>query len=122
MQRVLLVDDNPLFLEVVQDFLRELGEVQVVGTCSSGKEALDALERLAPHVIVLDISMPGMNGFELTRAIKARSSSPSVIVLTLLDTPRHKRAALEAGADAFVGKARMDIDLLPTIRSVTARS
>ncbi|GAB4483047.1 MAG: hypothetical protein Kow00124_32270 [Anaerolineae bacterium] len=113
--RVLLVDDNPHFLTVAYEFLEEHDGIEVVGAVSSGHEALHVVDHLSPGLVIVDISMDGMNGLELTRLLKS-SGHVAVIVLTLLDTPSYQQAAFEAGADAFVGKSRMDVDLLPAIR------
>ncbi len=114
--RVLLVDDNPHFLTVAHEFLEEYDGIEVVGAVSSGHEALRVVDHLSPGLVIVDISMDGMNGLELTRLLKSDGHPVAVIVLTLLDTPSYQQAAFEAGADAFVGKSRMDVDLLPAIQ------
>jgi DNA-binding NarL/FixJ family response regulator len=120
--RVLLVDDNRSFLAVLQEFLSEHEGIEVIGAASSGEEALALLERLNPDLMIIDLAMPGMSGLELLQAIRARGSHVTTIVLTLLDTPRHRQAASEAGASAFVAKAYMDADLLPTIHQLLTKS
>ncbi len=119
--RVILVDDNRRFLDVLQEYLREFEGIEVVGTATSAQEAMGLVNSANPHLLIVDLSMPDMNGLDFTQQVKSRWPHLPTIVLTLFDTPRHRQAALEAGADAFVGKAHMDSDLLPTIRGLLTR-
>ncbi len=116
--QIMLVDDNQDFLAVSQEFLEAFEGLRVVGTATSGKEALDLLSRISPTLLIVDVSMPEMNGLELTQQVKKRWPRLPVIVLTLLDTPLHRQAAMQAGADAFVTKASMDDDLIPAIQGL----
>lgn len=115
---VMLVDDNQKFLAVLREFLNEHDDIDVVGAAGSGEEALALLASTQPTVLIVDLWMPDMGGLDLTRKVKALWPQLPVIVLTLFDSPRHRQAALDAGADAFVGKARMDADLLPAIQGL----
>jgi DNA-binding NarL/FixJ family response regulator len=116
--QIMLVDDNQDFLAVSQEFLEAFEGLRVVGTATSGREALDLLGRISPTLLIVDVSMPEMNGLELTQQVKKRWPNLPIIVLTLLDTPLHRQAALQAGADAFVTKASMDDDLIPAIQGL----
>ena len=116
--QIVLVDDNQDFLAVSQEFLEAFEGLQVIGTATSGPEALDLLGRISPTLLIVDVSMPEMNGLELTQQVKKQWPSLPIIVLTLLDTPLHRQAALQAGADAFVTKASMDDDLIPAIQGL----
>ncbi|NDJ54730.1 MAG: response regulator transcription factor [Chloroflexi bacterium] len=114
--RVLLVDDNTSFLDMARDFLSEEPDLTVVGTLSSPLDVFDHIQSAAPNVAILDLSMPDTNGLELTRMLRQRHPMLRIIVLTLLNTPHHRKAALDAGADAFVVKSSMDDELIPAIR------
>lgn len=116
--QIMLVDDNQDFLAVSQEFLEAFEGLRVVGTATSGREALDLLGRISPTLLIVDVSMPEMNGLELTQQVKKQWPNLPIIVLTLLDTPLHRQAALQAGADAFVTKASMDDDLIPAIQGL----
>lgn len=116
--RIVLIDDNDDFLDVSQEFLEAFDGLEVIGKATSGQQALEMLYNVNPTLLIVDVSMPGMNGFELTQEIKKRWPHLQVIVLTLLDTPQHRQAAFQAGADAFVTKSSMDNDLVPTIRDL----
>ncbi len=117
---VLLVDDNPTFLHILTRFLQEhyQSEVIVVGTAGGGEEALDKAQALRPHVILLDLRMPGLSGLETIPLLRSILSKVRIIALTLLDPNGYWQAALAAGADGFVSKFTLDTDLLPAIRQV----
>jgi DNA-binding NarL/FixJ family response regulator len=118
---VLLVDDSAVFLGAAGQFLQEhyAEEVNVVGTACGGDQAIVRAEALRPHVIVLDLRMPGMTGLEVVPWLRTLLPAVRIIMLTQLDGRGYREAALAAGADEFVSKASMDTDLLPAIRRVT---
>ena len=119
--RVLLVDDNQTFLRVAADFLQRHDELVVVGIAQEGEEALAQAQDLQPHVILLDLDMPGSSGIKMIPRLRAMMPQVSIIILTLLDGVIYRQATLAAGADDFVQKAALTTDLLPAIRRV-ARS
>ncbi|WP_457555300.1 response regulator transcription factor [Candidatus Pyrohabitans sp.] len=102
MLRVLCVDDDPGFLEMLKTLLKKRGyDVLLAG---SGMEALSLLEETLPDVILLDIMMPGMDGWETLRRIRERGCRVPVIVLTVLYEPEYREKSLAAGADAVIPK------------------
>jgi CheY-like chemotaxis protein len=115
---VLLVDDNPTFLRILGDFLGEEEGILVVGTARSGEEALAKAKELRPQVILLDLAMPGLNGFNATPRLRSMMPDVGIIALTVLDANGYREAALTAGADDFVAKANLNTHLLPAIRRV----
>ena len=102
--RVLLVDDSSEFLRHAGAFLMELPAVDLVGWAYLGQEALDLVPTMNVDLLVLDVSLPGMSGLEVTRRVKAMSSPPRVVLVTLYDEPAYRFAAEEAGADGYVTK------------------
>lgn len=118
MQQLLIVDDNQKFLAVLQEFLSEYDGINIARATSSGQEALEWAADNPPDLVIVDLWMPDMGGLELTRQVKSRWPEIPVIVLTLFDSERHRQAAFDAGANAFVAKSRMDSDLLPAIRQL----
>jgi two-component system invasion response regulator UvrY len=116
--RLLLVDDSAEFLESAEYFLRNQTNVQVVGRALDGNLALDEVTRLAPDLVLMDIAMPGLSGLEVTRRLKARPSSPMVILLTLYDTAEYRAAAVAVGADGFVSKADFCAGVLGVLRTM----
>lgn len=92
--RVLVVDDDQAFAEAMMSSLSEDGRVDVVGTASDGQEALELSRLLRPDVMLLDLNMPRLDGYEVMRRINRRARQPAVIVLTgVTDTDDLDRAA-----------------------------
>jgi DNA-binding NarL/FixJ family response regulator len=114
--KVLLVDDNPEFLEVAADFLSQHPGMEIAGLAHSGQEALLMVSELSPHLVIMDLSMPEMNGLEATRRIKSLSpSKPHVVILTLHEGDEFRSSAQAAGADDFVTKSEFGDSLVPLI-------
>jgi DNA-binding NarL/FixJ family response regulator len=101
--RVLIVDDQREARVLLRAFLEEEG-VTVVGEASSGKEALYMVDRLLPDVVLMDVRMPGMNGIDATRHIRARRPQVQVIILTFLGADEWTHSANEVGAFAYLLK------------------
>ena len=116
--RILLADDHPALLAETSRILQQ--EYEVVGTASNGLELLEGAERLAPDLIVLDISMPQLDGFEAARRLKRSGSRSKVVFLTVWEDAEFAREALELGADAYVVKSRMASDLIPAVSEALA--
>jgi DNA-binding NarL/FixJ family response regulator len=112
------VDDNPTFLRILGDFLGEDQDILVVGMARSGEEALVKAKELRPQVILLDLAMPGLNGFNTTPRLRSMMPDVGIIALTVLDANGYREAALTAGADDFVAKANLNTRLVPAIRRV----
>lgn len=113
--KVLLVDDSQPFLQAVQRFLDTLPDVDVVGCAHDGHEALAQAERLRPDLVLLDVVMPGMDGFEVARALKAKPSPPRIVILSLHDDGAYRASARLHGAEAFVCKDNFTIELIPIL-------
>ena len=119
---VLLVDDNPAFLAVTQMFLEAncRQEIRLVTACD-GKQALAQAQTHQPQLILLDVSLPGMNGLETAHLIKQMLPMSHIIIMTLLETMGYAQAAHAAGADALIDKSDLSTDLLPIIRRMLSR-
>lgn len=100
--KVLIVDDEPLARERLDALLRECGNVEIVGEAGNGREAVEAVARLAPDVVLLDIRMPLMDGLEAARHIAGFDAPPAVIFCTAYD--EHALAAFEANAVDYLVK------------------
>ncbi len=118
--RILLVDDSPTFLESATRFLAMDARLEIIGRVLSGGEALEQVPRLCPDLVLMDLAMPGMNGLEATRRIKAQPSAPYIVILTLNDSREYRDAALAVGADGFVTKSEFGTALLPLLHSLFA--
>ncbi len=116
--RVLLADDHEAMLDRVARLLAT--ECNVVGTVTDGQQALDAASELKPDVLVLDISMPVMNGIETAYHLKKAGVEARIVFLTVHDDPDFAREALEAGALGYVIKPRIASDLVAAIKEVHA--
>ncbi len=116
--RVLLADDHEAMLDRVASLLAT--ECDVVGTATDGQQALDAARELKPDILVLDISMPVMNGIETAHRLKEAGAETRIVFLTVHDDPDFAREALEAGALGYVIKQRIASDLMIAINEVCA--
>ena len=117
---VLLVDDNATFLRIAIRFLEMHGqdEVMVIGKARGGKEALAQAQELQPQVVLLDLVMPDLSGFEVISRLREVLPGVGIIALTVMGNEYYRNAALSAGADDFVPKGAMSTELLPAIRRV----
>lgn len=113
--RTLLVDDSSEFLEAAQRFLNSDPQIEICGILRSGQEAVDAVKRLHPDLVLMDLAMPGMNGLAATRQIKALADPPLVIILTLYDHAEYRLASEAVDADDFITKSEFGSELLPLI-------
>jgi DNA-binding NarL/FixJ family response regulator len=109
------VDDNPTFLDAATHALAADPRLEVVGTALSGPEGVELVARVQPDLVLMDVAMPGMNGLEATRLIKAQADAPRVVMLTAHDIPQYHSAAKAAGADSFISKTDFDTHLLSFI-------
>lgn len=112
--RVLLADDHKDFLVATTRLLES--EFEVVKTVGDGRTLLEEAVRLEPDVIVVDISMPVLNGIEAARQLRAAGSTAKIIVLTVHRDPEYVHAALVAGAQGYVTKSQLASDLLLALR------
>jgi DNA-binding NarL/FixJ family response regulator len=115
---VLLVDDNPLFLEEAGAWLSRQEDVEVVGTATSASDGMALAARLRPRVVLMDVGMPGMDGIEATRRLKLLPNAPAVLILTLHGDAAYRAAAVAAGAEGFLCKSDLTTELLLSLRRV----
>lgn len=115
--RILIVDDQCDFRKILHEFLTHLPNVVVIGEARDGVEAVDMAERLAPDVVLMDISMPRQNGLEATRIIKNRWPAIKVFIATMSDNPIYRLQAKEAKADGFMVKSSIKQSLEMTFGS-----
>ncbi|RCK71224.1 DNA-binding response regulator [Desertihabitans brevis] len=101
--RVLLCDDHPVFRDGLRLLLEELG-VETVAEAGTGEEALEAVARTAPDVVVMDLHLPGMGGLEAIRVLSRRHPQVRVLALTMLEEDATVLAALRAGASGYLLK------------------
>jgi len=115
MTRVLIADDQPRTRHALRSMLALRSDFELVGEAADGEEAIAAVERLKPAVVIMDLRLPRLDGIAATARIKARWPAVRVVVHSLADELRS--AALDAGADAFVAKGAPISELLSALAS-----
>jgi DNA-binding NarL/FixJ family response regulator len=118
--KLLVVDDNELFVSALEGLLDNDTSVQVVARAANGQAAAELAAALRPDVVLMDLSMPQMDGFAATEKILADSPGTAVVVLTGSDDPADHERAHSAGAAGYVTKDRILVELLETIHSAVA--
>lgn len=116
--RILLVDDHRLFTDGLTELLSFHDDLAVVGTSSSGEQALAAVNTLHPDVVLMDLHMPGVDGVSATRHITAHHRATAVLALTMSDDDASVLASLRAGARGYVLKGAHQEELVAAIRAV----
>ena len=101
---IVVVDDEPSFLDVARTVLSQHPGVTVVGTATSGEQALALYSELRPELVILDVQMPGMNGFEAARRLRSEGGDVRVLIISAHDEPQYEAIARAAGAEAFMTK------------------
>jgi DNA-binding NarL/FixJ family response regulator len=114
--RIFLIDDSTLFRDSAALVLSGFDGVEVVGEAESAADAFKKLKRVAADLLLMDISMPEMNGLEATARIKARSDAPRVVIVTAHNDAEYRAAARVAGADGFIVKNRFSESIGALIR------
>jgi len=116
--RVLLVDDYALVRAGIRALIEMIEAVDVVGEAGNGAEALRSIERLNPHIVLLDITMPDMNGLEVLQRITSRFAGVRVIILTMHEAREYAVQALHFGAAGFIPKSAAAAELKDAIEMV----
>jgi two-component system, NarL family, response regulator NreC len=117
--RIVLADDHTLVRHGLRLMIEREPGLKVVAEASNGKEALQAVESSLPHVIVLDLAMPMLNGIEAARQIHLKHPTTSIVVLSMHSDESYVLRALKAGVRAYLLKDSADADLINAIKAVT---
>ena len=117
-QRVLIVDDHTLLRAGLRALLAQDPSIEIVGEAADGRDAIRAVGQLSPHLVLMDLTMPGMNGIEAVTEIKRRYPEVRVLVMTLHTSEDFIHASLRAGADGYILKDATHDELRVAIRSV----
>jgi DNA-binding NarL/FixJ family response regulator len=118
--RILIADDNELIRRGVASLLANEAGLEVCGEARDGMDALQKAQELHPDLVLLDISMPGISGFETARLLRQSIPYIKILVMSFGDQPQLLPRVLEAGADECVDKARLASDLVRAINSFRA--
>ncbi|MEN3230279.1 response regulator transcription factor [Methylorubrum rhodesianum] len=118
--RVILADDHPVVLAGIRTLLNADPEVELVGEATDGGEALPMIRAVAPDVAVIDVSMPGLNGLELTERVTGECPGTRVLVLTVHEDAAYVQPLMRAGARGYLLKRSAADDLLRAVRAVAS--
>jgi DNA-binding NarL/FixJ family response regulator len=121
MLRVLIADDEPLFAEALEVLLGADERIEVVGLAGDGSEAVKLAQELDPDVVLMDLSMPGVDGFGATKQILAGEGDTHIVVLSGSDDPADIAKAREAGAAGYITKDRIAERLVEAILDAIAK-
>lgn len=116
--KVMIVDDHKLVREGLKAVFDQGDEVEVTGEASSGEEAIEIVDKVKPDVILMDISMPGMNGIQATKAIRDSHPDAKIVILTMLDQEGYVYEAIKAGATGYMLKSTSSDELVNAIQTV----
>jgi DNA-binding NarL/FixJ family response regulator len=118
--RVMLADDHTILREGIKGLLEKADDIEVVGEAGDGSEAVAKAQQLSPDVVLMDITMPGMNGLEATRQIKVLKPEIKVLILTMHESNQYISQFLRSGASGYVLKDTAASELAGAIRAVDA--
>src|SRR5690242_5058601 len=116
--RLMMVDDHRMFLQGLRSLIEMENDIQVVGECSNGYDALEAVMLLHPDVVLMDINMPGMNGVEVTRQILERRPEIGIIILTMYREDAQVFHAIKSGARGYILKDVETVEVVRAVRTV----
>jgi len=117
-QRIVIAEDHTILREGLRALIAADPDFEVVGEAGDGYEAVRSAERLNPHLVLMDLSMPRMNGMDAIREIRRRAPETKIVVLTVHKTEEYILATLKAGADGYVLKDATREELLMAVRNV----
>jgi len=117
--RILVVDDHPIVRQGLKTLLEGRAGWEVIGEASDGAEAVEKAKDLNPDVMVLDVTMPRMNGLEACRLLRRQAPKLEILFVTQHDSPQMMREAIEAGARGYVVKSNAARDLLAAVEAVS---
>jgi len=116
--RIVICDDHTLFVEGIKAILRNQPSLEIIGEARDGRQAVELVKQLRPDVLLMDVSMPDMNGFDATRRVHEFDESVKVLILTMHDEEELVARCLEAGAAGYIIKDAPASELLCAIETV----
>jgi DNA-binding NarL/FixJ family response regulator len=116
---IFIVDDSEPLRERLVKMLSEIDGVEIVGQAGNAAEAIEGIRNLKPKIVILDVQMPGGNGFKVLKAIKKGKNPPLILMFTNHDYPQYRKKCMQLGADFFLDKTK-DFDNLINMFTVLA--
>ena len=116
---ILLVDDHKIMRDGIKAILRHVAEFNVIGEADNGADAVQIVRKSKPHMVLMDISLPGLNGIEATTEIIRHCPETKVVILSMYDDENSVISAIRSGARAFVLKKASDQELVEALRTVS---
>ncbi len=116
--RIVIAEDHTILREGLRALLSSSPDLEIVGEARDGQESVRSVEKVKPHMILMDLSMPRMNGMDAIREIKKKSPETKILILTVHKTDEYIQAALEAGANGYVLKDSSHTELSLAIQNV----
>lgn len=117
---IMLVDDHPLLRQALRDILEKQTDFKIIAEADDGEEAVKLATELVPNVVIMDISMPRLNGLEATRQIKMKRPEIAILVLTVHNDSEHILSILEAGAAGYLTKSVFGDEVIHAVRGVVS--
>ncbi|MGB6484089.1 MAG: response regulator transcription factor [Candidatus Acidiferrales bacterium] len=116
--RILIVDDHEIFRRGLRSLLESRDEFDISGEAANGLEAIEKAKELQPDIIVMDVSMPQMDGLQATRLIRSERPDSKILILSQHDSPHMLSAAQDAGASAYVTKSQVARCLFAALEAI----
>lgn len=120
MFRTILVDDQPIFRDIIRGVLTRTGRFQFIGEAEDGIEAVNLYNRVQPDLVIMDVQMPNMSGFEATVRIIEEDPDATIILVSMQADAGYAPVAAEAGAKGFLPKRNLDADTILTLLTDTS--
>lgn len=116
--KILIVDDHEVVRDGLRNILTSLDNISIAGEAGNGEDAVKMYSSLKPDLVIMDISMPGMNGIEATRVIKEKDPDARILILTMHDNQEYLNQIIRSGAKGFILKNTDKEELLDAVRTV----
>ena len=118
--KILIVDDHEVVRDGLKNILTSLENISIAGEAGNGEDAVKMYSSLKPDLVIMDISMPGMNGIEATRVIKEKDPDARILILTMHDNQEYLNQIIRSGAKGFILKNTDKEELLDAVKTVSA--
>lgn len=120
MMKIMLVDDHTLFREGLAEIINKEPDMTCVAAVANGQDAIERVKELEPHIMVIDIAMPGMNGIEVAKMVKAVRPETGILILTAYPYGHYVRACISVGVEGFLLKTTRRQELVSALRMIYA--